>query len=418
MSVVVNDEMGESGTSKYVTVSSSEQTIDYGKAGSFTYTAANVPTTGALVRFKVGYQVLDESGAPMADGKIFYAESYAWLNYNPTNEAEYKNSTSEQQDNGIYTPHYIGLSNAKVNIENLTTSRTERDAGASGSKQTHKIESLSGKQDGITFGKVEYSLDKNDHTFTFQNFVTSTKEYEYTPLNWIGSAQDPKKISITVSGSVNEAEWKAANKTPGSSTNFNIRVYNKDGSNDHTLSLIYYDDVYQGKLAQLAANEMDALRLAADYNLTGTVYANGILTSANSTDEDGEVIYRESNFKDLVWIDDDENEYAANLVTDIVETTDEKGNVIAATGKVGNVSVNKVTKIDCATAINNYVAAFVPGIRGGQQAFNAEMVFDVQARYEALYVASKDVGCCKKLQNRSLQKVTAIISTKLLMILK
>ncbi len=413
-SAVVNDQLGEAGTSQYVSIASfpTDQVVDYGQSLNFTYNVANVPESGALVRFKVNYQVLDESGEAMSNGKVFYTESYAWLNYNPTDASTYKNSTSDQQDNGIYTPQYVGLSNPKQNIENLTTSRTERDAGITGSNQTHKIESLSGTVDGITFGNINYSLGKNDHTFTFQNFKTYTDNYQYTPLGTFGNAQDPKTISITVNGSVNEDAWKATNKGPGDTTKFSIKVYNKDSSNTHELVLVYYDDIYQNKLASLAASEMGALRLAANYNLNGKVYTGEVLDSANTTDEDGEIIYRETNFTETAWIantdagkwagsytGEDGTTYTETVTTyaeSAVTITDEEGENGYVTVDGEKINVKKVTVIDCATAVGNYVPAFTAGVQGGMQAYNANMVFDVQARYEALYVTSNDIGYCKK----------------------
>ena len=60
------------------------------------------------------------------------------------------------------------------------------------------------------------------------------------------------------------------------------------------------------------------------------------------------------------------------------------------------IAVRKVTKIDCATAVNAYVPAFINGAKAGFQAWNEQAVYDFEARYEALYVTSKDVAYCAK----------------------
>ncbi len=392
-SVAVNDEMGESGSSQYVTVSCTEQTIDYGKSGSFTYTAANVPTTGALVRFKVGYQVLDESGSPMVNGKIFYTESYAWLNYNGSNERQethYDNDGSLSYAK-IWSPFYVPLSTAIDYITEIAGGEYGREKKTLTFGQEAGITNNSGTQDGLTLGFPGTRNFSNDNLY-FRN-IQPFKSYTLAGVD--GDGNDTS-TTVNITGAINEAAWKAANKTSGSKTSWSVSLTAKGKTQGATFELRYYDDIYQSKLASLSANEMDALRLASDYNLSGTVYANGILTSANSTDEEGETIFRESNFNTLVWIDDDKTEYAASQVTDIVETTDDNGNVVSATGKVGDVSVKKVTKIDCATAINNYVAAFVPGIRGGQQVFNDNTVYNFKELYEPFYVASNDIQYCKK----------------------
>ncbi len=419
VNVVANDEMGEAGTSAYVTINSFDtNVIDYGQSATFTYSASGVGTDGALVRFDVSYKVLGEDGTAMANGKLFYAKSYAWLNYNPTDEGKetFFNNDGSLTYAAIYSPRYVPLSTATDYIPEIVTGKFGRDYKLFTSQQEGAITASTQTVDGITFGNVSMKFS-NSSGGRYFNDLKQFKTYTVQATNEDGEEQSGSGNALTVSGSVNEATWKATNKTSGSSSNWSVTLTAKGKTNGpHNLTLYYYDDIYFNKLSSLAASEMDAVRLAADYNLNGKYYTNGILTSANETDVDGEIVYRETNSTTTAWIantdagkwagsynDKDGNpitvsvtEYADSAVTVTAKNDDE----VAIEGKVTvdgkEIAVKKVTVIDCATAIGNYVAAFVPGIRGGMQAWNANSVYNFQALYEAFYVSSNDVKYCKK----------------------
>gem|GEM_PF-6633013 len=412
ISVNVYDQLGEEGSSAYVTVSSSQQTIGYGASGSFTYTAANVPTTGALVRFKVGYKVIDEDGQEMANGKTFYAESYAYLNYNGSDagkETYYDNGGSLSYAK-MFAPHYVPLSTATDYIPTIVTGETGRDYKFLTSNQEAGLRAATTTIDGITFGNV--SVKFSNKSLYFRDLKQFSSYTTYC-VNDDGEQQSGSGNALTISGGVNEATWKAANKTSGSNTTFSIYLKSKGNENGpHNLSLIYYDDIAYNKLNSLAISEMNALRLASNYNLTGKVYTNGVLESQNTTDDEGEVVLRETASTTTAWIanadagkwvgsytgadgtvyNETVTEYAANAVT----VTDEEGENGYVTVDDEKINVKKVTVIDCATAVNAYVPAFLEGVRGGVQAWNANSVWNLDALYEALYVAANDVGYCQK----------------------
>ena len=389
--------------SSYVTTSElNTNKIDYGQSASFKYTAANVPTSGALVRFDIKYKVVDEDGQYMAGGKEFLIRSYAWLNYNAGDAGQetYFNNDGSLSYSAIYSPHYVPLSSATDYIAQITTGKFGRDYKLFTSSQEAAITASTATVDGITFGNVSMKFS-NSSGGRYFNDLKQFQTYTVQATNDKGEEQSGSGNALTISGSVNKSAWEATNKTSGSKTTWSITLKAKGKNNGpHNFTLYYYDDIYQAKLASLAANEMSAMRLDADYNLTGTVYANGILKSADSVDENGEKVIRETAYSTLVWIDEDENVYAESQVTDIVETKDDNGVVTAASGtvKVGDkdVAVKKVTAIDCATAVAAYKAAFIPGIRGGMQEWNANSVYNFETLYEALYVAANDMGWCRK----------------------
>ena len=412
VSVNCYDQMGEGGSSAYITVNFSQQTIGYGATGSFTYTAANVPTSGALVRFKVGYQVLDEDGNLMANGKTFYRESYAYVNYNGSDagkETHWDNDGSVSYAK-LFAPHYVPLSTATDYIPTIVTGETGRDYKFLSSSQEAGLSASTTTIDGITFGNVSVKFSNSSLYFKDLKQFSSYTTY---CVNDDGEQQSGSGNALTISGGVNKATWEAAKKTSGSNTTFSITLKAKGKTNGpHNLSLIYYDDIAYNKLSALANSEMDALRLASGYNLDGTVYTNGVIEAANSVDDKGETVLRETNFTTTAWIANADggkwagsytgsdgtvyNETVTEYAESAVTITDEEGTVGYVTVDGEKINVKKVTKIDCATAVNLYVSAFIPGVRGGVQAWNANSVWNMEELYEALYVSSNDIGYCKK----------------------
>ena len=413
-SVNVYDEFGEDGSSAYVTPTFSEQTIGYGGTGSFTYTAANVPATGKLVRFKVGYQVLDESGAAMSNGKTFYTEAWAWLNYNATDAGKetFFNNDGSLTYAAIYAPHYVPISSATDYIPEIVTGKFGRDYKLFTSKQTGAIKAATQTIDGITFGNVTMDFS-NVSGGRYFNDLKQFKTYTVQATNEDGESQSGSGNALTVSGSVNADAWKATNKTSGSSTTWSVTLTAKGTNNGpHNFTLYYYDDIAYNKLSSLAASEMDAHRLASNHNLSGKYYAGGVLESQNTTDEDGEIVYRETNFTETAWVANadagkwagsytgtDGTTYTETVTTyadSAVTKTDEEGENGYVTVDGEKINVKKVTVIDCGTAVNAYVQPFIEGVRGGMQAWNANSVYDLEARYENLYVTSNDINYCRK----------------------
>ncbi len=390
--------------SSYVTIASNETAdIPYGDTGKFTYTVTGVPTTGAIVRFDYSYKVLDEDGKELADGKIFKLSSYVWLNYADTDDGT--STTSGNDGRGVewgWYKRYVDLSGVPSSLEGASLLWFKRTEQTATGKTTFK---MSGSGDGLTFSLTEITLNNGDRSWNIQPYASG----EY----WAGGDNAGTTASedcVTNTATFNQSTWEGLNKKSGDTGSVSASISGSKKpllfgsatafSGSISATFTYYDGAAMSKLTGLAGDEMNSPRLRDQYNRTGTSYANGILTSADVADdaktEEDEFVLRDSNYSTLVWIDEDEKEYADSSVTDIVETTDDDGNVIAATGKVGDVPVKRVTAIDNATAWATYEAALVAGVRGGYQEFNTYSVYNFEELYNTLRVAVNDVQYLKK----------------------
>lgn len=375
-----------SGASPYVSgVTWSTTPIDFGSSIAVTYNVANVPTSGAIVRFVVSYTVSDEEGNTFVDNNgntlTFETAKYAWLNYNPTDAKTYINNTSTLQDNGIYTPQYVGLSNAVETIKGLETGHLKRDYKWATSTQTGSLV-YSGTQtvDGISWGNIDLSMPNGDLELKVRNFDSYSETRTYTTYNFIGVANGTANFTATVNGGgVDEAAWKAANKTPGSSTSFSVIIKDKDGSSDPTeFKIIYYDDIAFNDLNSLVNSENNAQRTAVEYYThSNPVYADRVLVSADDPSTP-DVNEKETNYSTTAWV----IENADGTVTEVAEGTED---------------AKEVTKFASAIEVaSTYMNALQAGIQGAYQEWNANSVYDHEARYEALRLATNDVQYIKK----------------------
>ena len=389
--------------SSYVTTSGlTTADINYGAAGSFQYSVANVPATGAIARFDYGYKVLDEDGKEMADSKVFYVSSYIWLNHSGTNEGGKVNAVDQNKTQmGVLTPQYINMNSITSELENSNLAFIVHNDGRRLFK--HKVTGAA------TAGLTPGTANADDYLGSGTERKFDIPLFKNGQITCYGDESDK---TMTISGaSVNEATWEAQGFKSGDTTNLTLsfsatrgNLINQESSTKYsgtgTVVLRYYDGVAMSRLAGLAGDEMASPRLRDQYNRTGTSYADALLTSVDKTDKEGELILRDSNYSDTAWIDADKNVYAESQVADIVVTTDDDGNVTAKTGKVTvggkEVAVKLVTKIDNATAWAKYEETLVAGARGGYQEFNNNSVYDFEGLYNALRVAANDVQYLKK----------------------
>ena len=405
----------------YVTITEySTGNIVYGDYGTFKYTVSGVPAEGGVALFTYEYKVLDEDGAQLG-GKTYKIQSYAWLDYAGTDEATKESYALNSNDGLTFSAMYpLYVDSSAMSLEALQSKPAIRIHRADIDRRTYINSITGGSDDGITAasGSVDDYLGAS--TERWWNGLTIFKDgNEYTND---ASSDSNKNRTITLSGAAfDEATWGTAkDHANGTTSTVPVRLqgesktkswfadltYSKTNvTYDATANVVltYYNGADLMSLTNLAANEMSAARNVADYDLTNPGYADGILRATNIEDDttttEDEFELRQTNYSTLVWIDDDEIEYTT--VTDVVETKDDDGNVIAATAKATNadgetVNVKRVTKIDSAAAWSTYKTAFFAAVRAGMQEFREGYYdWDFKGRYEALKVAAADIEYCK-----------------------
>ncbi len=349
-------------TSSYMTPAGlTTSAIGYGGTGSFTFTASAIPTTGALVRVDVKYKVTDERGNELLGGKVFTSTQWTYLNYNRTDERTYVENKSTLLYAALYTPFYVPLSGGVDAIRGAQVGKLRRDYKVFTSSQTGKLTNNSGTVDGLTPASVSITFSNPSRDQDYKSFDNLRLFDNYTA--YADTKEGIHEASVTtISGSINEAAWLAANKQSGETSVWNYTLTDKDGSENRDLVLKYYDDVYKDKLVTLVYRELDKNPLSAYYNTTGTSYAKEVLTSEDTTDDNGETVLRQTNF--------------------------------ATTATVDNV---EVTAIDNAAAWAEYYAALQYGAQVGLQAFNGNKTdWNFKAIYERLQVAANDAEYIRK----------------------
>jgi hypothetical protein len=228
---------------------------------------------------------------------------------------------------GVYSPQYINIGSIASDIENSNVAFVKHldDRRLYDHTATAPATNI-----GITPGKAE-PVDKYLGKGTERNFdIPLFKNGEITCY---GDESDKK---MNVSGAVvDEKTLNAQNFKSGDSTSIKVTCSATRGNWAHTgksdekysgtatLVLIYFDAAAQSRLSGLAGGEMSSPRLKAQYNVTGTSYADGLLTYQNIDDDAttpnvDEFKLRDSNYSKTAWIDEDENVYQDSQVTDIV----------------------------------------------------------------------------------------------------
>lgn len=323
-----------------VTVKSFTTTnIDFGQQGTVTYDVKSVPTNGAVVRFEITYNVYNEDGEAMANGKAFTVNSFVYFSYAPSNERittrDKWEGTGDNYSQYTYTTDwYIPASNA---------------AGFFG--------------DGLEYATYE----KSSTGWTKREYGVTCAEQAKYGIKLDAGAQSKTTSAVdkvTLYAKVTDANALAAyvdtNKNNNNAITFAIKCYNPDHTSGASKNIVYhfYNDVYRAKLNSLVNDELDEIRLAKNYKTSGTVYAKKVLNAA--ADENG-----------------------------LVETA------FSATG-INPETNTEATVIDCATAWSAYINAFSAAAKVGCQLWNNNASYNFEELYKALYTASKDVNYLKK----------------------
>ena len=372
--------------SDYVTATLVTTTeIDYGQSGTFNYvTKANIPEAGTIVRFVITYQVFDEFGAQLGGkDKDFVLETLCWINFKPTDANTETLSSDNNAKAYSYSPFYTGLTGGWSTIAACSPAAVYReDNRGIAKKQELVISSTSGTVDGITMGTARVKFPNAEfpktRVYPFKGDYSEKLTGKHDP--YLGSDSTETATLTVTGGSVNQAQWEAAKKTPGSTTTIKVRLQNLDKDADVPVDLVirYYDDVHYNSLNTLVSSELSKNRTLVEYKNSGTSYAGEILTSANEGDyyaadnysPADNFVLRESNFSTT----------GINPEEEIAE---------GATGTT-------VTKIDNAKAWENYEKALQAAIKGAYQNWNAQSVYNHRELYENLRVAVNDVEYLKK----------------------
>ncbi len=342
--------------SSYMTVSGlTKDAINYGGTGSFTFTTASVPATGALVRVDVKYKVTDELGNEMLNGKEFTTTEWTYLNYNKTDAGTGQLAGSSSYETYVYSPHYVGMSDIKASVENVRTASFWRENVFLGSAQTNAVNVQDeATKSGITFGNASVK-PKNKNYNRIDVFNFKTQDYSWK------DEDDENEVTFSTAGSVDAAAFAASGKKSGEYDTWSVQAVTKNQTETYELKLVYIDDIYKNKLVDLVYAELNKKPIKEYYNTTGTYYANEVLTAVDET-VDGETVLRQTN-------------YSTTATVDGVE----------------------VTAIDAAKAWAEYYEALEAGARIGLQAFNGNKTeWDFKSAYERLQVAANDANYIRK----------------------
>ena len=318
--------------------------LDFGQSGNVTYNVTGVGTEGKVVRFVISYIVYNEEGQAMAGGKEFKIQKYCYLSYNKTDARQELLCTDKRDMKPyVYSPYYVDFNAGADIIPDLTTYKLKNTAstgrtGSLVSQNTAAVNGITLNSWGTDTKKTSISVSK-DSSETYNGFTVNAAAYN--------SAVEAGTINAgkTLTWAVKGYGFAAAGSGVDSGT--------------QNIVLKFYDGSYLNKLKSLVSDETGKMRLAEEYNTTGVVYANKVLSC--EADEKG--LYE-----------------TAFATTGINPDGDPE---------------TQVTVIDCATAWATYQAALQAAIRGAWQEWNGNSVYNHEQLYKDLYTAAKDVNYCK-----------------------
>ena len=316
--------------------------IDYGSSADIPFSIANVPTSGAIVRVEITYQVTDEAGNYMANGKIFKASKYAYLNYNGAisiGDGEIK--LEGENDNCVTSLYGTGyLFNEDVSADDIYNTLNGKTIGHYGKDKTL-----------LTNRNMRWRVDDyhgtNGNGITFNNTIDVKNKTKY---------DTNVTLSVNKTTLTNLINTQRANQS-GPLARYSIYMQADGELNTYEYMIVVYNQKYQSKLISLLNDEANLMRTTEGYKTTGTAYANEILDT--TPDADGLVL---TNF--------------------------------SSTGQ--NPDGETVTTIDCATAWTTYTNALQAAFRGARQVWNDNSVYNFETLYKNLYTAAKDVEYLKK----------------------
>lgn len=320
--------------------------VDFGGTESFTVTANNIPTGGLAQRVEVSYKVIGETGAVLGgDDAVFTVNGYVVFDQGSAIERS-TNSVGESWEADHYSNFVFDASSesladdiAGTDAYRLYLKKTWRT-----SKQIYYVTPTA--HSGVQAAPLSLEIG----TGISAGYDETYFKFQVTDAAALAAAAENAKtglVAITPSWHYKEVK-KSSTSAEG----------------DHTAAIYLYDGQGLTMLRNLVNSEFVKVRTRADYKSSGTVYAGEVLsTSYNYLTEEFDNI---SNFS----------------TTGI----DPEGNAAA-----------EVTKIDVATAVNNYFTAFEEAAKAAYAVqFDGNQAFNFRELHAKLQVAINDLGYCGK----------------------
>lgn len=398
--------------SDYITsLSLDKDTLNYSESATVTYNVANVTQemVGALVRFDVVYNILDEDGNVLA-GKDFTKSQYVWMNYNGSTDegtdVMVYNGESGGYINlqmGVNTPQYVDLDNIESSIESKAPAFIYFHTNGFGAKLT-AYNVTATPFDGITPGTADKGSSDQLGAGTERKFPNILLFKDGTYACEGGKKEGDRSITVT-GASFNRAAWEAANKKEGDTSTSTVSfdcTAKKQRTGSKEVTFKYYSSANVNLLTNLVNKEANIGRVAAEYHTDDAIYYADRLLRTTEVSKD---LLKETASVKTAWIDDDKNVYAESEVTNKKTTNykvDGKDTGIAesVTGTVvkgdTKIAVKKVTELNGKEVWDRYLSDLEIGMRGAWQGkWNNDSLFNQGTLYKNLYISTTEVQFLK-----------------------
>ena len=367
--------------------------INYGKSGSFVLNVSG-QTTSVIVRMDISYKVY-EGDKEMVAGATYTESVYTYLTAVATDAGTKQPADQGQFYFGTWSPIYIDLSG-------------DVEAQIKGASIVYFIRES--KHDTALNGGIVIAGSSDDPTVvpgsgTISDRLgaggsSSTRYWEPIQIFNEGYAQTStgKKTdtNMVISGSV--IDMKNFDKEPGDKTNMTFSVSATEDKScgpatytaSATSTFVYYDGAERGAIASDILSEIRRGRVSEDYLTTGYSYADRVLATETTIDEEtGEKTLKETNSTLTAWVDMDGEPLADGITVTPDEDNEETGKYYVDGVKH---SAKLVTKIDNSKLWATYVAAVKAAASAGLDGLNINGNFSYGTVREDLNAAATDIG--------------------------
>lgn len=364
----------------------------------------DIPAKGAIVRFDVKYKVYGEDGKAYLNGATFIERKFVNFTYESDEGREDTNAKTDKHYIAITSPRYIPYSSAVEAMKGTTVVSLWRK-GDTLAKKDYKVEPQTNGFYGFNMGGFSVTLeDKNYSDIELQLFNSYEAKLPYAA----GTAGaifggDSGTTTANINGSVPTQEdfekalaYKTV-QTQGATATWSVKITGNDTATGNFV-VKFFDDEYRNRLIDIANDENNAMRLAANYYTDGTVvYADRLLEDEVTYDDDGNEILPETNSSATAWVDP-----YGNVVADASVTVDKKNEALGTCVIDGeDVTVRKVTKFVASEVWNEYIKTLEAGMKVAYQTWNGNSEYNFKKYYDPLRIAANDVEYIKNTASAS-----------------